>query len=152
MSTQTATPIYNKKRGQTLIEVMLALTLITMVFASAMTLVINVFNITLNSRNVTIATNIAQTGLATAVTRLQGACNLVSYPMEEPMDLAGLGITNLPAGFELSVTPTALRDEEKDPSHKLDDQNFVKLTATVQWSSKGFPNKQVYKISEVIEK
>jgi Tfp pilus assembly protein PilX len=150
MLIRTGIHIWNKrKKGQTLIEVMLSLTIITLVFVSAITLVINVFNLTLSARSKTKATALAQSGLAVATTKIQGSCSLGNYPLDAAISLPEVSV---PTGFTLEVRPKDLiTGSEIYTGDQITTTNFMKLTATVSWSDKGL-GAQTYRVSEIIRK
>lgn len=124
------------RKGQTLIEVMMALTIMIIVFAGVVNLVLRVFNISMSARNMTKASTIAQYGISQSIKNIQGSCNLQEIDPGDPAPILQEDIED----FRLVVYRDALNPStEKKSDKEIDDTNFYKLKATVCWVDKGLP-------------
>jgi len=128
-------PISSKKtkKGQSIIEVMVAMTLITVVLGSTFYLVINAVNLVMLAQSRTEAIEIAQKGLAEAVLVLQDSCAI-----NAGSDLSKI-FTQVDAGNGTAKTLQVVMADAPSPL----DTTFKKITATVTWNDRGAQNQQV---------
>jgi prepilin-type N-terminal cleavage/methylation domain-containing protein len=135
--------ILNKKiyhKGMSLIELTVAMAILVMVFAGAVTLIVMVVNLAYNSGLKTIAVSLAQKGLTDRITSFRATPADVSCIIEP--------ISALPTGMQslkkcISPDPSVPNGQPGD---------FVLVTSEVTWYPKGDPNLSTYQMTQIIRK
>jgi type II secretory pathway pseudopilin PulG len=130
----------NKKlnKGISLVELTVAMGILSMVFAGTVTLIIMVVNLSFNSGLKTVAIALAQKGLTDKITEFRTSPNINCVTIN----------TGLPAGVSsLTKCTTA-----NPPVPKAGVNDFVLVTSTVAWRPKGDPNISTYQMSQIIRK
>lgn len=125
----------NKKKGQTLVEVIVALGILTMIVTAVITMIVAAMNLLANSRIKTEAVAFAQKRIADAIAAYDfgNPCiiNPVSIPTDTMTDSNGTVITvtmntsNLTAGEKTSFGGPGPADK------------FIKMIATATWDYRG---------------
>lgn len=148
--------LFNKqiKRGQTLIEVVVSLTILIFVFMGTITLIINTVNLTLSSRDKTEAMALAQKSLTEAKVYLSGGCNASN----DSPDFTLLGYTNNGSEFYKRVDDSKdvyLRYVKTDnidnnalegidfSSSAFNPIDFGVLEVRITWVQKGMPDGEI---------
>lgn len=165
------TLIKNKKRGFGLVEVMVALSILAMVFSAVVTLIVNVVNLNLVSRQRTEAIAFAQDGLALGVAEISNGC-----PSKLPTNI-NIDPWNKIYPDEngkyyrtISFTKGNLVNDSTDGSIKFEeytatgnDYNYFKVTSKVQWHERenfgtlpvaqnnNVNGAQVYSVSQIVK-
>lgn len=125
-----------KVRGQSLVEVIVALGIIVIVFTGTITLVVNVMNLNLTSRDVTQATALAEKKMGEAVSGIRSDCAI---------DIGGLSVTgnNVPVtlggkSFTPVVTFSSVSRNQVSNTFVADSNGlFIRITSTVTWKDRG---------------
>jgi Tfp pilus assembly protein PilV len=137
------------KKGQTLIEVVVALSILIVVFTGVVSLTMSVVNLTLASKDQTEAVAFAQKVLTDYDYQLTQSC-----PIGAPA--FGAGQCSLPSDPDLSKFTCSVY---KNPissalvnqiSNSLVSDELNNLTVTVSWDSKGIPGAQSITLNQVI--
>lgn len=123
-------------KGQSLVEVIVALGIIVIVFTGTITLVVNVMNLNLNSRDVTQATALTEKKMGEAVSGIRSDCTV---------DIAGLSVSgnNVPVtlggkSFTPVVTFQSVGRNQVSNTFVLDPTGlFIRITSTVTWRDRG---------------
>jgi Tfp pilus assembly protein PilV len=123
--------LYSKKKAQSIIEVMVAMTLITVVLGSTFALIMRAVSLVMVAQSRTEAIEIAQKGLAETVLVLQDGCGISA-------DTTYTRLNKTVNGKQLTITKTA--------SGLAD---FDKITATVEWDDRGMAD-QTIAISQLV--
>lgn len=124
------------KKGFTLVEVIVALGILAVVFVGTVTLIVNVVNLELSSRNLTEAVAIAQGKLAEAIVPINGGCT-ASTPTD---------VLPTPAGEKYTYE---INFEDNYNFGGL--SNFIKVEVKVNWKDKGLGQRE-YKIDQIVRK
>lgn len=140
----------NKKKGQSLVEVLVAMGIITMVFAGTATLIVQVVNLELSARSRTEAVALGQKYLAENVSSIKEGClNNITTGVPEtdnPNDKYTALNSCVLVNDDLSEnTSTDCSPGEIDSSVT----NFVKIITEVTWQDKGLPE-ETYTASEIV--
>lgn len=132
----TLTSNKKKRKGQTIVEVMIAFTILAVVLSSTFILMIRAVNLVLTAQSRTEAIEIAQRGLSEGVLLLQGSCGI-----NTAANLSAIQTKNI-AG---SVPKTLVVSKTDHPGlpDSLASDDFILLTATVTWDDKGAPDQSV---------
>lgn len=119
------------KRGMTLIEVVVATGILLMVFAGTTTLVVNVVQLSVNSRLRTIAVAYAQKAMTKCIGDYNSDPSLNSCVVPTlPSEIQSAGAT-----IEKTWSPAYLNNRTTDVG--LSNANFVRITVTVSWTIRG---------------
>lgn len=132
----------SRKRGQSLVEVLVAVGIITLVFAGTATLIVQVVNLELSARSRTEAVALGQKYLSESVMNIQENCatNLNMDPIP-------------PVGkYTITKSCTALSDNlaEDVSATNCTDNNFMRMNIDVTWQDKGVPVTETYTASQVV--
>lgn len=131
----------SNKRGQTLVEVVVALGILAMVFAGVVTLIVRVVDLELMARDRTVAVSLAQKKLAETVGNLGDGCNVSDYTIPNGSIVEGSKTFNYSGAINNSF----------DYSNELNNKNFVEITIKVDWQEKsGSVSK--YELKQVVRK
>ncbi len=128
------------KKGQSLVEVVVALSILAIVFAATVTLIVQVVNLELSARNRTEAVAIAQRYLSRNIKALSCNCVLDSSLLVQDEEVDD--------GYDITSTAIYLADDiitEVESSAA----KFVKVSIAVTWSDKGLPN-ETYELSQIM--
>jgi prepilin-type N-terminal cleavage/methylation domain-containing protein len=120
------------KKGFSLIEVIVALGIVTMVFAGTITLIVQVVNLQLQARNRTEAVAIAQRQMANAMVNIGGGCAYTEYVRENqsvPGTIYRYDIFANKNGEVFSYSGSG--------GNTIDESNFMQIRVVVRWTSRG---------------
>lgn len=137
----------NKKRGQSLVEVLVAVSIITLVFAGTATLIVQVVNLELSARSRTEAVALGQKYLSESLINIQESCATnfteIPDPFYDPDDVAGK--------YKITQTCIALEDDlTEDTGADCTENNFMRVNIDVTWQDKGIPVDETYTASQVV--
>jgi type II secretory pathway pseudopilin PulG len=146
------------KKGQSLVEVVVAMFILMIVFVSMATLIIQSLNLVMMSRSRTEVTALAQRSMSNAIMQLKSACPAVA-PTGLPKDLT------LPADISgdqnlvrygishISETVAALDpgDQPTGTGVSTLPLNFYKVTVTITWRYKGAAADSTYYVTQLVE-
>lgn len=128
------------KKGQSLVEVIVALGILAVVFAGVISLIVRVVDLELMARDRTIAVSYAQQVLAETIGKMGNGCS-------ETADDTFTGSRT--EGNEFSYTGTI--KDSPDYSNGLDQKSFKEVTITVKWKDKsGLTN--TYELKQAVKK
>lgn len=136
------------KKGISLVELTIAMTILTMVFAGTVTLIIMVVNLSYSSGLKTVAISLAQKGLTDKITEFRASPNnSANYCPTTPIT------TGLPDGIE-SLTKCIIKDPANVPDGAglSGPDNFVMVTSEVAWYIREGGSLSTYQMSQVIRK
>lgn len=134
------------KKGQSLVEVVVALGILAIVFSGTTGLLVRVVNLNLNARDITQATGLAQEGITRTLRGIRAQCN-ASLP-------AGIDEwRDAPNGnrFHLVVT-SGFVDIPDSGGAPTSGSSFIRVRSTVSWvdpEGNAFPP---YTVEEVIRR
>ena len=137
------------KKGQTLVEVVVALGILTVVFAAVITLISQVVHFELSSRNTTIATNIAQKKLAEAVSEIGDGCISESAPLEDSLGSQIIG--GIKFSYETNNSNTFDYKENNTSSVGFDNSSFMEIVVKVTWEEKNLGIRDII-LKQVVKK
>lgn len=143
------------KKGQSLVEVVVSLSIVATVFATTVTLVVSVFNLSVSSRNLTEAVAISQRAMSEVIEDSREGCT--RKKIDENLLYT---ITESTANYEIWGKSEGIIVGDGDAGNPgeitiVDDAEFesapfVLFTITSKWE---FRNKDYeYKISQLIKK
>jgi Tfp pilus assembly protein PilV len=143
--------IESSKRGQSLVEVVVALAIVTIVFSSTVTLIIGVYNLAMSSRNSTEAIAIAQMVMTDAINESREKCT------RKKITKIGAPFDGVYATYYVDVetegaklAPIVDGTQEIITDSNFNTANFAKFTVTMKWN---FRNKDYdYEISQIVQK
>lgn len=148
------------KKGQTLIEVVVALGILALVFTGTITLIVQVVNLELSAKNRTEAVTLAQRKLTEARIGIENGCSQTSY-LEVgtengsivTLNFAVIADDNFDAGFPIGVVDASATsfDYGGPPGLELDGNNFIRIISVVQWSDRGLPD-ETYTIEQIVRR
>ena len=160
-----------QKHGQSLVEVMVALTIVMIVLSSSITLIITVLNAAVNTRVMTEATTLAQRGLSEGYYRTTCGCNGINLsaisgsdaflnhndgtqPLSVYSSAADMGGSPQPDpppdNLHLDVSLYLLHSsDEIDDTIGLSSTNFYRLVSKVWWYDKN-SNQQTYSLVKLV--
>lgn len=124
------------KKGQTLIEVTVALSIMIIVFSATVNLIVGIVNLTMNSRDRTEAVVLAQRYLSEAGRRIEDGCERVTFAGETSsveqytITISGTGLDDNLAGLDVGYT-------------------FIRLKSTVTWLDKNNKN-NTYEVFRIV--
>jgi len=134
-----------KKKGQTLIEVTVALGILAIVFAGTITLIVGVVNLSFSARNRTEAIALAQMKLAETASSILTGCNK-TFPASTPRTRESGTIYHYRVDVNtLAGSFSAVYDND------LNHNNFAEIVVTVDWTNKGLPDEN-YVIKQIVRK
>lgn len=137
------TPALNKK-GQSLIEVVVALGILTIVFTGVLTLISQVVGLELAARNNTHAVALAQRKLATVITEIGDGCNIGS--LSSPAGTETIGAVDFEYQIDINNNNTGF-----NYTSGLDDSNFTQIVVTISWADRSFSDNS-YNLKQIIKK
>lgn len=131
----------NKKTGQSLVEVLVSLSILIIVFTATTTLMLNITNLTFSSRNRT---------EAIALSDQYFAITMVCIKQGNP----NCNVTNQVVGkYTVNVqAPIALDATEVNNSLQLSSTNFEKAYIEVKWRDKNSTSDTFLKVVKVVRK
>lgn len=132
------------KKGQSLVEVIVALGIITLVFAGAITLIVNAVNLEISARNRTEATALAQRELALALQAVGEGCEKGTY--EKTLTESWEGAT-----YNIKVNTIGIDENDLKTEKDFTSSDFAKITVTVSWKDKNLPE-ETYQLSQIVRK
>jgi len=133
--------LIKKKKAQSIIEVMIAMTIVTVVLGSTMALILNAVNLVMIAQSRTEAIEIAQKGIAEGVLIIQKQCGV---------DIAGANLDHLYTTVDsTNSTHKTLTVSATNPPTGLDPNAFQTLVATVDWTDRG-SSAQTVTIQQVV--
>lgn len=112
------------KRGFSLIEVVVALGILTVVFSGAAILIVQTVNLAISARERTEAILLAQKILAEEVVSIEGQCNLTGVGGEPEAGRSG--------GYSYTIN----HNETIDYGNYLNGASFIEIFVTVNWSTR----------------
>jgi type II secretory pathway pseudopilin PulG len=129
-------------KGISLVELTVAMAILTMVFSGTVTLIIMVVNLSFNTGLKTVAISLAQKGLTDKITDFRANPNPASHIPCTPQT------TGLPPGM-YSLTKCI----EQDPFlPNASPGDFIKITSVASWYPKGDPNLSSYQMTQIIRR
>jgi type II secretory pathway pseudopilin PulG len=143
---------YHQKKGFTIVETIVALSILIIVFSAAVTLVITAVNLVVSTRNKTEAVTLAQEGLADIVQHAIGRCAVSdAVPLPCPSDYPSCTRPVLQGGvnFEITVNLSKATNTITAPEGFVDIDKFQRATATVTWNERGAGNS--YQLTQLIK-
>ena len=160
----------NKKqnKGQSLVEVIVALGILAIVFASVVTLVVYALNMAVSARNRTEAIALAQEKVADATNLIQGNCPVLTATDVDQngikpsamsrvitmynAQLTGIGETTI-TNKRVTAKVEALSSEEDHytgGTGNLPAGKFLKIIVTVRWNDRGISGEQIFIITQLV--
>lgn len=140
-----------KKKGFTLIELVVAMGILTMVFAGTVTLIISVVNLAMSTRTKTTVVALAQKGLAESIREYR------MNPAPTGNNLCSSLFDSLPLDDAPEISDiSCIINPDPDPAWNFSDgysyENFTKIEVTVKWTAKGAQTSQSYKLVQTIKR
>lgn len=130
--------MFNKK-GQSLVEVVVAMSILIIILTGVVTLIVNVMNLTMMARNSLSATALAQKVLVQESSKYLNTCSVVEN--------ANSGIlTDSASGFSYEVKKMS-PDSTIDSGFSAD--RFIKIIVDVTFKNKGY-GEQIVSTSQII--
>lgn len=126
------------RKGQSLVEVVVALGIVSIVFSGTVTLIVQTVNLELSARDRTEAINYAQKILNEKVVEIEGGCNL-EYTTGE--------VSGPPFGKYNSTIN--VNNNFTSYGNGLDSANFIEITSRVTWKPKGLPDDK-YEVKQIV--
>lgn len=134
------------KKGQTLVEVVVALAIIALVFAGTVTLIANLSNLILSSRNKTEAIALAQGGMATLIEMSRANCSAELSIYDGGHILNGIEYI-IEGRSEYYIVDV---NNEFVSTTDLSSAEYVRFNLKVEWEDKSIGSNE-YKYSEIIK-
>lgn len=130
--------ILDSKKGQSLVEVVVALGVIAIVFSGTVNLIVRVVGLNLDARDVTQATALAQKALTEAVSNTASNCTAgVTTVPATNVNLGGKNFTYQVASSAYDISTAGVVTSNASGA-------FLKVTATVSWNDReGDPRSNV---------
>lgn len=132
-------PTLNKmKKGQSLVEVMVSMTILILVIITIVSLILSIMNLNYRSRNKTEVLASIQSEITNAIVCLEGggSCNVTKT----------VGIATI------TITVGALDASEVSNTYSLNDTNFQKIRAVATWRNKGDNSDSDITIDQIVRK
>jgi prepilin-type N-terminal cleavage/methylation domain-containing protein len=132
----------NKSRGKngfTLIELVVAMGILTMVFAGTVTLIIAVVNLAMSTRTKTEVVALTQKELTNTI---------VSYRQTptQPIGCASISVQSLNIQKCIDSPPLS------DLGDGFDSMGYVKITINTTWTDRSAPTPQTYTLTQTVRK
>jgi type II secretory pathway pseudopilin PulG len=130
-------------KGISLVELTVAMGILTMVFAGTVTLIIMVVNLSFNTGTKTVAIALAQRELTNKITAFRANPD----PNAPCTILNDISVPKVPSGISelracISPAPIDINGST----------NFVLITSTATWKAKGDPSDSLYQMAQMLRK
>lgn len=128
------------KKGFTLVEVVVALGILTIVLAATVTLIIGVVNLALVARDKTEATALVQKGLSETISRIQkcdSSLTTQNYSINGKSIYIYINKAKDPSGNYAVADENFKFDSTGTLGGTINSAGFYKVTAVVTWSFRG---------------
>jgi len=134
--------VISNKRGQSLVEVMVSLTILAFVLAGSLTLIVTVVHLSLQARTKTRVVTYAQSMLAKIVSEANGGCLVAD-------------VTNRIISYQDPEDANEIRSESSVVSIPQEQEGdnfsgFKKATVVVSWDDKSGGPPQTYTLYQLI--
>lgn len=129
--------IIKSKKAMSLIEVVVACTILLFVFAGTVTLIVNVVQLTVNSRHKTIAVAFAQRQMTACLKEYYKNTSITACPSSDsikPAEISSGTVTMEKSGWSYTAPGGDM----------ITSNEFVRFTSTVNWNIKGIPGSYSY--------
>jgi type II secretory pathway pseudopilin PulG len=131
------------KKGQSLVEVVVALGILAMVFAGVVTLIVEVVNLELSARNKTVAVALAQQKLAHTVVGINSGCGSTTPSTQNGTEIKG--------GVSFEYTAETAPSPSYNETLGLFGDNFTEVTITIAWENRNSSDNE-YVLKQIVKK
>jgi len=127
-------------RGFSLVEVVVALGILTLVFSATSILIVQTVNIAISAREKTQAILLAQKIMTEEIVKIEGDCNIPETTSQP--------ISGTREEFRFFIN----HDRNINYGHGLEGANFIEITVNVKWDSREtfFDREQEITISQIV--